>query len=231
MTGFRAVFAAVVVLAAVALAACTPTDTKKDSMDSTATFQLWEAVDAQDAAAASRAIDAGADIEARGEQDRTPLIAATKHEDVETARVLLHAGADPNAQDAIQDSAFLYAGAQGLDDIVELTLEHGADVTSTNRFGGTALIPASERAHLSTMRILIDAGVPLDHVNRLGWTALHEAIVLGDGGPDHLSAVHLLLDAGADPELPDGDGTSPRELAASRGYSKIVAAIDAATDE
>jgi ankyrin repeat protein len=81
------------------------------------------------------------------------------------------------------------------------------------------------------MRILIDAGVPLDHVNRLGWTALHEAIVLGDGGADHLAAVRLLLGAGADPELPDGDGTSPRDLAASRGYSKIVAAIDAATDE
>src|SRR5690606_9960556 len=142
MAGVRGAFAAVAVLAAVALAARTMTDTKEDDMNSDATSQLWEAVEATDADAAARAIDAGADIEARGEQDRTPLVAATKHEDVETARVLLHAGADPNAQDAIQDSAFLYAGAQGLDDIVELTLEHGADVTSTNRFGGTALIPA-----------------------------------------------------------------------------------------
>ncbi len=37
---------------------------------------------------------------------------------------------------------------------------------------------------------LIDAGAPLDHINNLGWTALVEAVVLGDGGPDHIAGLH-----------------------------------------
>lgn len=99
-------------------------------------------------------------------------------------------------------------------------------MTSTNRYGGTALIPASEHGHVSTVRILLDAGVPVDHVNELSWTALHEAIVLGDGSADQVTVVRLLLDAGADPTIRDGQGVLPRDLAASRGYDAIVDEID-----
>ncbi len=160
------------------------------------------------------------------QDDGTPaIVAATKAGDTETVRTLLEAGADPNAKDGMQDSAFLYAGAEGLDEILKLTLAHGADVTSTNRYGGTALIPASEHGHVSTVRILLDAGVPVNHVNNLNWTALHEAIVLGNGSADHVEVVRMLLAAGADPSIPDGDGVFPRDLAADRGYDEIVELI------
>ena len=46
-------------------------------------------------------------------------------------------------------------------------------------------------------------------MNRLGWTALLEAIVLGEGGRAHTDTVRLLVDAGADVNLPDRDGTTP----------------------
>ena len=38
----------------------------------------------------------------------------------------------------------------------------------------------------------------------------------------------MLLDAGADPSIPDGWGVLPRDLAAQRGYTGIVAEIDRA---
>ncbi len=91
------------------------------------------------------------------------------------------------------------------------------------------MIPASERGHVETVRILIRAGVPVDQVNHLSWTALHEAIVLGDGSLDQVEVVRLLLAAGADPSIPDGDGVSPRQLAADRGYTDIVEEIDRAS--
>jgi len=176
--------------------------------------------------AARSALDAGADIEARGDGGATPLIAATKRNDVDLARMLIGAGADVNAKDDIQDSAYLYAGARGHDDILVLTLENGADLTSTNRFGGTALIPASERGLLSTVLILLEAGVDPDHVNDLGWTALHEAIVLGDGSQVYVEVVRALIDGGADVTIADGDGATPRELALARGYDAIAAELD-----
>lgn len=193
-----------------------------------ATLALQDAVAAGDLAAVDDALVRGADTEVRGEGGRTPLVAATKAQQTAIALRLLESGADPNAKDDIEDSAFLYAGAEGLDEILTATLAHGADVASTNRFGGTALIPASEHGHVRTVGLLIEAGVPLDHVNDLGWTALHEAIVLGSGGDAHVQVVRALLAAGANPELPDGDGVAPRDLAAARGHWGIVAEIDRA---
>jgi len=205
---------------------CSAASAPSDDVDATAA--LWNAISEDDADAAQRAITAGADLEDRGEGDATPLVAATKQNRIDLARVLIDAGADVNAKDGIQDSAFLYAGAEGFDEILTMTIEADADVASTNRYGGTALIPASEHGHVSTVKILIAAGVPVDHVNNLNWTAMHEAITLNDGGPNQVETVRLLLEAGADPSIPEGNGRTARELAVERGYDEIVAVIDAA---
>lgn len=191
-----------------------------------ATLELQDAVAAGDLEAVRGAIARGADLEIRGDGGRTPVVAATKAQRTDIAILLLESGADPNAKDDLEDSAFLYAGAEGLNEILVAAIEQGADVASTNRFGGTALIPASEHGYVSTAELLIEAGVPLDHVNDLGWTALLEAIVLGSGGDDHVRVVRTLLAAGADPELSDGNGVAPRDLAAARGHWRIVAELD-----
>lgn len=158
-----------------------------------ATRTLFRAAEQGDLAAARTAIAAKADLEARNERKRTPLIVATKAKRTGVAILLLDAGADPNAKDDINDPAFLYPGAEGYNEILRATLRHGAKVKSTNRFGGTALIPASEHGHTETVRILINAGVPLDHVDDLGWTAVLEAIVLGNGSADHVDVVRQLI--------------------------------------
>lgn len=202
-------------LLAMVIPACTATSR------SDADGQLRDAASRGDARAVREALDAGADLEARDGQGRTALLLATHGNSVDAARELIEAGADVNAKDAMQDSAYLYAGARGLDEILALTLAHGADLRSTNRYGGTALIPAAERGHVATVRTLLRAGVAVDHVNRLHWTALLEAILLGDGGPRHVQIVQLLLDAGANPELADGDGVTPLAHAKQRGYTNI----------
>ncbi|WP_164273021.1 ankyrin repeat domain-containing protein [Stenotrophomonas sp. B1-1] len=186
-----------------------------------ADVRLHDAAARGDAAAVRAALEGGAQVEARDAQGRTALLLATHGNRLEAARVLIDAGADVNAKDAMQDSAYLYAGARGLDEILALTLAHGADLRSTNRYGGTALIPAAERGHVATVRMLLRAGVAVDHVNRLHWTALLEAILLGDGGPRHVQIVQLLLEAGADPHLADGDGVTPLAHARQRGYTAI----------
>ncbi|BAK34098.1 hypothetical protein MLP_10840 [Microlunatus phosphovorus NM-1] len=191
-----------------------------------ATRALLRAAATGDLGAARTAIAAKADLEARDDRRRTPLVVATKARQTKVAVLLLEAGADPDAKDDLQDSAFLYAGAEGYNEILRATLRHGANVKSTNRFGGTALIPASEHGHTETVRILINAGVPVDHVNDLNWTAMLEAIVLGNGSADHVDVVRQLIGAGADTSIRDGDGRTPRALAAARGYDQIVALID-----
>ncbi|WP_341977241.1 ankyrin repeat domain-containing protein [Microbacterium sp. LTA6] len=228
-----ALFAAAIAASAPALSACTalePTasagSSTEESAMSHATRDLLAAAAQGDAGAVRNALDAGADIDARGDGGMTALVAATKANHVDAARALIEAGADVNAKDDIQDSAYLYAGARGHDEILRLTLDNGADLKSTNRYGGTALIPASERGLLSTVRMLLDAGVDPNHINNLHWTALHEAIVLGDGSERYVQVVRALIDGGADITIPDGDGVLPRQLAASRGYDAIIAELD-----
>ena len=41
--------------------------------------------------------------------------------------------------------------------------------------------------------MLLDTDVDIDHVNRIGYTALHEAVILGDGGPSHQRTVAALV--------------------------------------
>jgi ankyrin repeat protein len=156
------------------------------------------------------------------------LLVATHANQVEAAKALIEAGADVNAKDNINDSPYLYAGARGHLEILKMTLSHGADLKSVNRYGGTALIPASERGHVETVRTLIEAGVKVDHVNNLHWTALLEAIILGNGGERHQKIVKLLVKAGADVNLADGDGVTPLQHARARRYKEIEATLVAA---
>ncbi len=182
-----------------------------------------------DLAAIATAVASGADIDARDERGRTPLMIATEARQTDVVRALLDAGADVDLQDDKRDNPFLYAGAEGLLDILRLANEAGADPAITNRYGGIALIPASERGHVEVVRYLLDeTAVDVDHVNRLGWTALLEAILLSDGGPRHQEIVSLLIGHGADVDLADGDGVRPLAHARARGHTVTAALLEAA---
>jgi uncharacterized protein len=165
----------------------------------------------------------GASVRATDVRGRTPLVAAAYGNHVAVAQVLVSAGADPNEKDGTVQSAYLISTSEVGDApaLLDLLLDAGADVTSRDSFNGTGLIRAAERGYPRIVRRLLATDIEVDHVNRLGWTALHEAIVLGDGGPSHVRVVELLVDAGADVNLP-GDGQSPLAQATSRGYTQIA---------
>jgi ankyrin repeat protein len=192
------------------------------------TTPLHQAAGKNDVAVIKKLLAEGTKIDARDADGATALLVATHDNRFDAAKALIEAGADVNAKDRIDDSPYLYAGARGHLDILKLTLSHGADLKSTNRYGGTALIPASERGHVETVRTLIEAGVDVDHVNSLHWTALLEAIILGDGGERHQKIVDLLVKAGADVNLADGDGVTPLRHARARNFSEIEATLKAA---
>jgi uncharacterized protein len=163
----------------------------------------------------------------RGDLDRR-LIEAAFDNDVEAARRLIAQGADVNAKDVTQQSAYLIATSEVGDDprLLELTLASGARVNDKDSYNGTGLIRAAERGHPRIVRRLLEAGIDRDHVNRLGWTALHEAVVLGDGGPAHVATVRELVRGGVDVNVPDGDGVTGLQHARERGFRAIVRALD-----
>jgi ankyrin repeat protein len=189
---------------------------------------LFDAAAKGDVVAVVRSLKGGVQIDARDEAGRTALLIATYNNRIGVARVLIDAGADVNAKDDISDTPYLYAGAEGRIEILQMMLGAGANLRDTNRYGGTALIPAAHHGHPEAVQLLLEAGVAPDHINKLGWTALLEAIILGDGGPTHTRIVKLLVEGGADVNIPDKDGITPLAHARQRGYTAIVGILQAA---
>ncbi|MFJ2897820.1 ankyrin repeat domain-containing protein [Streptomyces sp. NPDC087218] len=188
--------------------------------------QLLDAARTGDTDGVRTAIEGGARVDCRDEELRTPLLLAVHGDHVEAARLLVTAGADPDAQDLREESPWLATGVTGSVPMLRTLLPAGPDLKLCNRFGGSALIPASERGHAPYVRELLRAtDIDVDHVNRLGWTALLEAVILGDGGRAHQEIVELLLAAGADADLPDGDGTTALAHAERRGFTEIAARL------
>ncbi|MCB8960965.1 MAG: ankyrin repeat domain-containing protein, partial [Ardenticatenales bacterium] len=181
-----------------------------------------------DVAAVTALLAAGTPVDLPNERGITPLIAAARQNQVEVARLLIEAGADVNRQDNSRQSAYLISTSEGYLELLKLTLANGADVHSLDFFNGTGLIRAADRGHVEIVAELLTTDIAIDHVNRLGWTALLEAIILGNGGERHTEVVRLLVEAGADVNLADGNGVTPLAHAQQRNYAAMAAILVAA---
>ncbi|MEO8675606.1 MAG: ankyrin repeat domain-containing protein [Casimicrobiaceae bacterium] len=210
-------------------AATVVAQTPPSAQDKSGYTGLFAAAARGDTVEIAKLTAAGADPGARDGHGRTPLIVAAFAGQRDAMRALAKAGADPNALDADRYDIVTIAAVANDLPAMEVALAVGCRATNvTSRYDGTALIAAAHLGHVDVVRALVRAGAPLDHVNNLGWTALIESIVLGDGGPRHLATLTAIVDAGANVNLPDRNGTTPLTLAQSRGYREMVKVLERA---
>jgi ankyrin repeat protein len=174
-------------------------------------------------------VAAGESKEAIDDRRRTPLHVAAYQKKHDAARALIRLGADPNKLEIDRYDIITIAAVANDVPMLKIALEGGGNPAAvTSRYDGTALIAAAHLGHAEVVRTLIAAKAPLDHVNNLKWTALIESIVLGDGGKNHTDTLRALVGAGADINIADGQGSTPLELAKSRGYREMVGILEKA---
>jgi ankyrin repeat protein len=184
-------------------------------------------------------LEAGADLEARTEHDRTPLHVALERAP-QLVDLLLARGAEPDGaaaaylgdtarlaarldsgESAVRDDAVTslleFAALGGSVEAVQLLLDRGADPDDGS------LLDAARAGHPDVLALLLAAGARVDRRDPdTGRTALHAAVEAGpDGG--HLECVRALLAAGADRELTTSDGASALDIA------RVAAARDRAS--
>ena len=89
-------------------------------------------------------------------------------------------------------------------------LEAGADPTIADAEGFTPLHLAAQQQQEAGVEALLAFDAPGDAVDGGGDTPLFRAVLSADGDP---RVVHRLVGAGADPDLANAHGRSPRALA------------------
>jgi ankyrin repeat protein len=190
---------------------------------------LHEAAAKGDVAEIERLVKDGERINLQDSRSRTPLHVAAYMKKHDAARALIKLGANADALEIDRYDIVTIASVANDIEMLKLALEGGASARNvTSRYDGTALIAAAHLGHAEVVRILIAAKAPLNHVNNLGWTALMESIVLGNGGKNHTDTLKALVDAGADINIADRQGTTPLQHARRRGYVEMARILEAA---
>jgi serine/threonine-protein phosphatase 6 regulatory ankyrin repeat subunit B len=157
------------------------------------------------------------DIEARDDENNTPLILASAGGHVNIVKALLEKRADVEASNHSRAVALSYASEKGHAEIVQMLLAAGAQVNVKNADGMTPLSLAATNGHVKVAESLLEEGADLKARANNGDTALSLAASHG-----HVEMVKSLLKW--------GDGTRPEDLnadgaltvAARGGHAEIV---------
>ena len=162
-------------------------------------------------------IDAGADIETKDDDGRSPLHVASLSE-LAAVKMLVKAGADVRATDARRDTCLILAACFGLTDTVRyLVCLPEVDLQHQENRNNTALHFAAQEKHLEVMQVLIDAGADIETRNDDGRSPLHVACISGA-----LTTVKMLVEAGADVRATDAERATCLIIAAYCGHTDTV---------
>ena len=145
-------------------------------------------------------IAAGADVNARMNDGRTPLHFASGFNVPDAVPLLLRAGAAVDARDEDGNTPLFAAG----NDVAPLLMAAGADVRATNHEGNVPL-------HRNFKPELLAPGVNVR--NKAGLTPLHYAALIGN-----TQAIEWLLSQGADPQARTTAPTFYRAAAMSKMF-------------
>ena len=162
-------------------------------------------------------LDHGADLEARDQDQNTPLLCAARYANEETANLLVDKGADIEARDAEGHTPLLcavhnHAGRE----IVNLLLDKGADIEAKNSLGDTSLLCAVKHADKETVNLLLDKGADVNYRGSRGQSPLHISVEQG-----YSDVITLLLEHGAR-GFPDANGWTPADVARHLGFTGLV---------
>uniref|UniRef100_A0A9J7YQJ4 Ankyrin repeat and SOCS box containing 14b n=1 Tax=Cyprinus carpio carpio TaxID=630221 RepID=A0A9J7YQJ4_CYPCA len=161
----------------------------------------------------------GCDPDCKNEDDDSALVAAIKNDQYDLALLLLRYNAKVDQQGSLQRTALHEASLLGLDNFVYLLLQSGADPNVIDVCEHTPLGLAAQAGHFNIVEILLQKGASV-------WSRPHSlgsASVLFDaaasGNPDIIS---LLLEYGANPNVPTHTGHLPIHRAAYRGHLLVL---------
>jgi uncharacterized protein len=236
----------VVVVALVALAACTTDDAAAPGRDEALRDAAWR----DDIATARRLVEGGADVDAKDDTEQSAYLIATSEGYLDLLELTLHAGADVDSKDSWNGTGLIRAAERGHHLVVGRLLRAGVDRDHVNRIGYQAVHEAvwlggSSPEYTATVQALVAGGARLDRPSGTeGLTPVQmarerghrasqrvleaalahapssdpDAALLAAAGAGDADAAALALRDGARLEARDAQGRTPLLLAAAADH-------------
>ena len=176
-------------------------------------------------------------VNACGGHILAPLPAALFKGHFRVANLLYSHGAIVDVQDDIGRTPLYITSCQGQVDIMRWLLDHGADENSSTCNRHTPLACAAYALHLEAVQVLLEHNADINSQSDLGETPLYGVFTghrASESEGEVVDIVRRLLEHGADPNICNGDHSTPLHQASSLGLlavARLLLSYGAKVDE
>jgi len=199
-----------------------------DAQSSTGNTALMLAIDRGKIDVALTLIEAGANLEIKGQKGWTALHNAASggdkgYKEVAEGLIKHHASVDALSETLL--TPLHEAAGKSLVDLVRLLVDAGADVNARDKFSNTPLRMCASNAQSfanletfkQTVQILLDAGADINSGTTINTTSLHSVVKWGN-----IDAVRFMIEHGADPNIRTTKGELPIDFAKDPAIKELL---------
>ncbi|CAH3150822.1 unnamed protein product [Porites lobata] len=173
-------------------------------------------------------IEMGADVNAGGNINHTPLMIAAEKGHINAVTFLIRNGADVDLQDQNYGETALFCAVRGFDascEVLNCLTKNGADINASSKRMLTPLMIAAKMGCINAVTFLMERGAIVDLQDKDGKTALHYAVhTLHHACRFHSSCEILscLIETGADVNARAKNKSTPLMMACEYGHLNAV---------
>jgi len=135
--------------------------------------KLINAIETSNVELVSALTEDGADIEAKGHWEMTPLLLATARGNIDIVKLLIEKGANIEAKDRMGRTPLHISS--DWNEIFFLLIEKGANIEAIDKWGKTPLHSAVWSMNTTAIKLILEKGGNIEAKDDRGLTALHLA--------------------------------------------------------
>ncbi len=160
---------------------------------------------------------------------RTPLMCAAENGAIECLKLLIQTGATVGAQDELGRDALFCSIEAFQDAALHHLLKQSPRLKRLFEDNRTPLIIAAQISNLPAVRMLVNYDKNcVNQYDRTGRTALWYVLSKPELSDDDNEIARILMDAGADPQMPDINGITPAQASADPAAQSLLERADLA---